>query len=241
MLGKRKRVFDMAYSKRQQTAAVVRRAQGRRTYARTRGPYRTGGFYGASVRSPGEKKVIDVAQTTTAVNTTGSVTLLNGVATGTDFTDRIGRRTNVTAIQLRGFFTPDLTSATITQNLARILIVEDQQTNGVIATIADILNAVTPTSFMNMSNRERFKVHMDQQLALGPQNFTSDLVCAPCPGGHVINFYKKVNIPMVFEGTAATIASISSGALYLVTVGNVAAGNLDSQLLWSSRVRFIDA
>jgi len=47
-------------------------------YGTGRGPYRTGGFYGASVRSPTEKKVIDTALTVYDVNATGSVTLISG-------------------------------------------------------------------------------------------------------------------------------------------------------------------
>ena len=41
-------------------------------------PLRTGGFYGASVRSPMEKKVVDTAVANYAVNSTGVVTLING-------------------------------------------------------------------------------------------------------------------------------------------------------------------
>ena len=41
-------------------------------------PIRTGGYYGASVRSPMEKKVVDTAVANYNVNSTGSVTLING-------------------------------------------------------------------------------------------------------------------------------------------------------------------
>jgi len=215
----------------------------RMVYARTRnyyGPYRTGGFYGSSVRSPREKKVVDVLDTTTAVNTTGSVTLLNGVATGTDFTDRIGRRTNTVAIQLRGIVQRDTTTGTQTADLLRILVIEDMQTNGVAPGIADIFNQAVGDAFINMNNRERFKVHMDEQLPMGPSLSTAGAV-NPSPSTYNINFYKKCNIPTVYEGTAATSASISSGAVYLVTLGSRAAGNDDSIFRWSSRVRFVDA
>ena len=40
----------------------------------------------------------------------------------------------------------------------RLMIIEDLQTNGVIATPADILQAVTVSSFMNLNNRDRFRV-----------------------------------------------------------------------------------
>lgn len=49
-----------------------------RRFSRYRGPYRSGGFYGASIRSPKERKVVDTAVAAYALTTTGSVTLLNG-------------------------------------------------------------------------------------------------------------------------------------------------------------------
>jgi len=49
----------------------------RRVFRRA-GPFRTGGFYGGSVRGRAEQKVIDTTLTATAFATAGSVTLLNG-------------------------------------------------------------------------------------------------------------------------------------------------------------------
>lgn len=43
-----------------------------------RGPFRTGGFYGASVRSPIERLVIDTAEANYDVDTTGDIVLING-------------------------------------------------------------------------------------------------------------------------------------------------------------------
>ena len=42
-----------------------------------------------------------------------------------------------------------------------------------------------------------------------------------------INIYAKCNIPVCFEGTSAAIGSISSGAIYVFLIGNVAAGAND--------------
>lgn len=211
-----------------------------RSYRRNRrGPYRAGGFYGASVRSAAERKVVDTAPAAYNVNTTGSVTLLNGVSTGTDFTERIGRRINITAIQARGYCGQDIVGPAGVNDL-RLMIIEDVQCNGVIATIADIFTNATSTSFMNMNNRERFKVHWDRRVTLGPIDRTATTSYAGSPQTSNFNVYKRCNIPVVFEGTSAGIGSISSGALYFVVLGNTAAGQSDAFVTAAFRCRFID-
>jgi len=223
--------------------AVTTTPSGMRTYRgplRTRIPYRTGGFNGPWNRPAAERKVIDVAQTNTPVNTTGSVTLLNGVATGDDFTERDGRKILLTALQLRGVIYRDTTAQSNNPDLVRVMVVEDLQANGAAPAVTDILKTAEPTSFMNMNNRDRFKVHFDKQVALT----MSAVVTTNTLGGATVNnikFYKKLNSSVTFQGTAATVASIATSAFYLVTVGLNAGATSDSHFVWSSRMRFIDA
>lgn len=56
-----------------------------------------------------EKKVVDTASASYACDTTGSVTLLNGMAQGSDFTNRIGRKYTNVAVQLEDFSVPKTT------------------------------------------------------------------------------------------------------------------------------------
>lgn len=248
VLGKRGRSSSAAlalYRKRTKSAGAGYRTAYRSIAGRSRmlggyGPYRTGGFYGASVRSPAERKVIDTANALYAFHTTGSITLLNGIATGTDYTERIGRRVNVTAIQMRGFAYNDIVGPCLV-NSCRLMLVLDNQVNGVSATVADILTSVNANSFMNMNNRERFKVLYDKQVTFGPLDKTANQAIAGGTQTATFNCYKKVNIPVVFEGTAATIGSISAGAIYLVCVGSTTPGVGDAILQAQFRIRFIDA
>jgi len=202
------------------------------------GPFRTGGFYGASQRSPLERKSIDAANAVVNLSTAGSVTLINGVATGTDFTARIGRRINVVTIQLRAYFDiADTSSADV--DATRVMIVEDLQSNGVIATIAQILADTAgnthPMNHLNLDNRQRFRVHYDKQFSLGLYSAAADGFYNKQP---TINFYKKCNIPVEFSGTTAGIGSIASGAIYLVTLGSAAAATW--KMSFVPRCRFID-
>ena len=108
--------------------------------------------------------------------------------------------------------------------MARLMIVEDLQTNGVIATPADILQAVTVSSFMNLNNRDRFRVLREEIMTVGA--FSNVATQSYAAGNQIvpINIYAKCNIPVCFEGTSAAIGSISSGAIYVFLIGNVAAG-----------------
>lgn len=190
------------------------------------------------MRGPAEKKVIDTTLATYNLVNTGTVTLINGVATGTDFTQRIGRKINCTSVQLRAFFQVTSTTASETDMTpVRVMLVYDSQTNGVIPTIADILNEASATSFMNLNNRERFRVLYDKMTTIPAFNVTA--ATQNSTNVPTLNVYKKCWIPVIFEGTAATIGSIASGAIYLVTLSNGATNNvvLDA----SMRVRFEDA
>jgi len=212
----------------------------RRVRYHRRGPFRTGGFYGSSVRSPAEKKVIDTAQANYTLDTTADIVLINGVATGTDFTQRIGRKINCCSVQLRGAIhvTNDGAQSNLDSMMCRIMIVEDSQSNGSAPAITDILTATgDPTAFNNLNNRERFKVHYDKMFTIPPYN--TNIATQNTNALPTINMYKKIWIPVIFEGTAASIGSIASGSLWLVTLSDNSGDQW--RLSASVRVRFYDA
>lgn len=244
-LGKRK-VISYAPRKSFRSNYYARPAAGTayRSYRRVmagsrRAPFRTGGFYGASVRSPQERKVIERGVSAYTLDITGDIVLINGVATGTDFTDRIGRRTNCVSVQLRGWFSPvNATTSVGVGDMIRILLIHDSQTNGVAPTIANIFQTtIDVNSFMNLDNRERFKVLYDKKVYVAPFNAT--VATQNTNNMPIIDVYKKCNIPTIYEGTAATVGSVSSGAIWLVCWSQSAAATVVFN--GTTRVRFVDA
>lgn len=188
-----------------------------------------------------EKKLVDTASATYACDTTGSVTLINGCAQGTDFTNRIGRKyTNVT-VQLEGIVQPQDT--TTNANKYRIMLVYDAQPNGALPAVTDVLTAATSNSFMNLNNRDRFKVLCDVNGVVGP--LTVDTTATQAVGYSDmaqanVRVFKKVNLETICDGTGATVADIQSGSIFLLTVGSGTAGAA-SNFVGACRVRFIDA
>jgi len=200
-------------------------------------PLRTGGFFGTR-RTMQEKKVIDVDATTTNVSTTPSLTLLNGVAVGTDFTDRIGRKVIMKSCFFRAFLYP--VDDTTQNDILRCIIVYDNQTNGAAPIITDIFKQSSPLSQLNLNNRDRFKILYDKEFPIGKVDTTTDAAFSNGKNVYVFKKYLKLNHEVIFGGTAATVASIQTGSIYLMFVtANTAAAS--ANVLWTNRIRFVDA
>lgn len=207
--------------------------------------YRPAGFPGsyalASARGPRqEQKFVDVAAAAYNADTTGSVTLLNGVAQGDDFNNRIGRQATWKSVSIRGIlYNVDQT----TNNAAcRLLVVWDNSPNsGSAPAITDFLVASTATTHNNLNNRHRFKTLIDEYHCLGTFSNVATQSYVAGPGVKEINrFLRLPDAVTVFSGTGATVGSIQSGAIWLVTIGDQGAG-LGGQFSVTTRCRFTDA
>lgn len=196
------------------------------------------GYFGATSMNK-EKKLIDTAAANYAADTTGTITLLNGVAQGDDYTNRQGRQFLMTSVQLRGIIAP--TDTTTGSTLVRVLVVYDAATNGAAPTITDILAASTSQAFNNLNNRDRFHVVIDETHAIGGLNNTATQAYSMSPTVAQIERYERLpNVQVTNQGTGNTVASIQKGALWLVTIGDQAAAS-GATVSLAARVRFTDA
>lgn len=214
--------------------------------AMARAPGATRGYYGAKSRLARqlqgifEKKVIETAPAGYACDTTGTVTLLNGCAQGSDFTMRIGRKFTNVAVQLEGIIQPVDNNTQLTGGKARVLLLYDSQPNGTLPAITDIFVTSSSLSFMNLNNRDRFKVICDENVSLGGISDTATQAVAGSPTVYNVSVFKKINYETVCDGTTDDIADINSGSLLLVTIGSSAAGTCFT-FTGAARVRFYDA
>lgn len=200
--------------------------------------YRTGGFWRPGTKSSAELKTVDVANFTGVADTTGLATLLNGVATGTDYTNRIGRKTTMKTLVIKGRV--NAFDALCNDNLARLLVVYDKQSNNSAPVITDVLTASTSIANINLNNRDRFSILVDKVFYTGSQQNTATQSFSGSPSGHAINIYKRLNLECLFSGVDATAASIQTGSIYLFTIGDQTAGNGSSFSL-CTRIRFQDS
>lgn len=201
-----------------------------------------------------ELKAVDTASG--GVNAFGSVDfdqsapvlfLLNGIAAGTDFYNRVGRKVKLRSLLFRG----DVYAADTTTSGAmsiRVALVYDGQANGAAITHSDVFNSVDSGgttgsraySGVNLNNRDRFKILKDWSFTLAPVALN-----AAGNGGYhnrrVFKAYIPLNLDEVFSGTGATISSIQTGALYLIALCDASTtGDDAATITWNSRVRFSD-
>lgn len=229
--------------KRQRGSTVIINPKRRKTSSagkvvvvprRAFGPLRTGGYrgfyggFGQRRRSTKELKFVDVAAAALGYDTTGSITLMNGVAQGTDYNQRVGRKTTIKSILVRTYVT--LGSVAPVAANARFMIVYDAQANGATPAITDIITTVGTTSPQNLNNRDRFRIIWDKIVSVSPN-------------GTQIQYrklFKKCWLEVINSGTAATIGSIQTGSLFFVTIGDNAAGTAQPIGVVQTRIRFID-
>ena len=178
----------------------------------------------------GELKSVDTTGNP-VIDTTGAVTLLNGIARGDEINERNGREVLMKSIQLN--MSPMVTSGTGVDQVGRALVVYDRQTNAAAPAITDILVANNYLDNRNLDNRKRFKILMDRRWAL---NATGE------PGAIVVDtFYRRLRHPVTFNsGDAGTVADITTGSLYLITIGTKVAGATAGAIPFRCRIRYQD-
>jgi len=213
-------------------AAILLRAKGPRPRGST---YPSPGTFGS--RGNPELKVVDTALTTTIIPTAATITLLNGIATGTDYTNRIGRKILIKSILFRATLIPNTSSNTPAGDVTRHMLIYDSQSNGAAPAIGDILQNSSINDPMNLNNRDRFKVLVDKFITMGAAQYATGTLTAGSPTAKQVSVYRKCNLEQIFNNTGSSVTSIQTGALYYVVLSGF---NNQSTSLWTCRVRFID-
>lgn len=188
-----------------------------------------------------EKGYVDVALAGYALDTTGSVTLLNTIAQGAAVTQRVGKKVILKGLQGRGL---SQAGSTATINDVAWMIVYDKRPTGSLPAITDILVTASSNSLNNDNNAGRFRIlkRVDRVL-IGNPSLTGVVANAltDCVAASEDFWLDLKSAPTTYKAAATGgIGDIEEGALYLVTVGNVAAGTAAATLFESFRVRFLD-
>ncbi len=217
----------------------------RRARARTQqGAFRRGfdrrniGFFGRTgpLATNPELKFHDVASLTVLPVPTGGIvrSSIVQIAQGITETTRIGRKCVIHNVAYRFTITiPSTADPTQTNDVVRIIIYQDKQTNGTGAIPTDILRTAAYRSFNNLSNKGRFRTLMDRfydlNCAAGVDGFFGDTSVTD-------SIFKKLNIPMEFESSPGTLSTIKSNNIGILFISLNGLCNI----LSSTRVRFSD-
>lgn len=210
-------------------------------------PLRTSGF--SFPAKAGEKKFFDIDTASYLAGTTGVFTLLHCPVPGTDYTNRIGRKTLAKSVYIKGRIlcnrdsTP--TAGYSPPQQGRMVIFIDNQPNGAAPALTDLLVSATPSSQLNPNNRDRFRVLVDKEFFFDPSVYVTTATQAQASLVNQvkgIKIFKVLNLETIFNsGSAGTIADINSGALYMLTMGSTAdSSSAGLSAIVSTRVRFLD-
>lgn len=205
----------------------------RRTQNAFRRIKRARGMPTRSKFSTKESGYFDTAHASYAIDTTGSVTLLNPIPQGAGSSERVGKKIMMTSIQSRGV---SFGGTTATATDGAYMIVYDKRPTGTLPTITEILESATPSSMNKEDNATRFSIlKRVDQVYIGSVANTLTVKSA-----YNADWYKKLKKVQLFNsvGTGA-IGDIQSGAIYLVTIGG-SVGTAAATLSASFRIRYID-
>lgn len=113
-----------------------------------------------------ELKNIDTQLTSVACSTTPSFVHLTAIAEGTNASQRVGRQVRLTNVSFIGGTAFSASSAALF-NQFRVTCFYDLQSRGASPVVTDVLAFSTPTSFLNLSNKERFVILFDKMVHCG--------------------------------------------------------------------------
>lgn len=186
---------------------------------------------------PQAANYFDTAFATYNCDTTGSIALLNPVPQGVTTTSRTGKKIQMKSLQCRGILQNGTTTG-ISQ--AAFMIVYDRRPAGALPAITDILNSVSPNSFLNDTNSSRFKIlkRVDETMIGNASTLTTDSVALEID--FFMKFPKKYSVVSYKALGTGAIADIDEGAIYILTMGGNVAGTAASALNCGFRLRYYD-
>lgn len=228
-----------------------------------RAPLANRGFSSMSFTANRERKYFDTPGQNWTVDNAGTFILAFVPQTGTDFNNRVGRKTVAKSIYLRGSIRLNaahniegnpLIEVISAPQIARMIIFIDSQPNGAAPVVGDLLTEALPDGQLNPNNRDRFRILKDKLFAFDSvafhplvtvpgANFTSTSYAAWNRTMYNIKVYKKLNMETIFNQLHnGNIGDISTNALYVFFIGSHAASNtLAATARMTIRVRFDDA
>jgi len=216
----------------------------------------------ALARAPsGEKKGMDTDTDITAIisttNTNANAIVLNLIRTGTGSFNRIGRKTHLKSVRLRGVInwalTPNNLTGALDSTFVRMVLVWDKQPSGGAIPLFSTIFGTTGqdgveacndiTNPQNYDNMDRFRILRDviinPRQDFSPSFGTGPYLAAPT---YYDEYVKLPSLESVYSGQSVpmTITDISTGALYVYFRSNKNLATITANNDGIARLRYID-
>lgn len=203
--------------------ALVRSMQARRTN------WNTG-------KTREELKKYDIFYDSYPSNTTGTTTLINGIATGNSYNEREGRQCYWKTIQVTGMLKPTI-EYTLKPSRNDLYVIYDKQPGAALPAMTDIFMESKGGSPLNLDYRDRFIVLAHKSWVVGYSDVTNHYAFGQ--NAYTVNIFKRINMKTTFKGDTNALTDISTGAIYLLTLGTESVTDNDFPSFYvTTRLRF---
>lgn len=167
----------------------------------------------------GERHYKDINQTNYVADTTGTVTLINGVSTGSAATQRCGNKVFLDSVHITGRIRS--ISDLVIRTRCDLYVIWDKQPGAAVPNMTDFFVESVSGSPKNLDNRERFHVVLREFYCIGGKVAAGE---SKDPSIDIVDLHKELDLRTIYKGDGNAIGDISTGAMYLVTIGDQAAG-----------------
>lgn len=181
-----------------------------------------------------ETGFVDTAGAAYNFDTTGSIAHISVIPQGSSVNQRIGKKVVLKSIQCRGAF---VNNSTAVYNDVALLLIYDRRPTGSLPSVTDVLNTASAQSFNNDANSGRFQIlkRIDCEMIGNPTLITDKYAMS---ADFFLDLKSK---PWVAKAVGSgAIGDVEEGALYVLTVGNNAAGTTAATAGLGFRLRFVD-
>lgn len=174
-----------------------------------------------------EYKYIDTVTTVSPVANTGTVTYLSGIAQGVTDITRIGNKILFKDIMWR--MQASINDTALTSAL-RIIVFSARQVNGVLPTVAEVLQTVSQLAPLNRDNTKQYVIIKDYLWSL---NFANDSETKIVKGYHVLNYHAN------YDGATAAIGDAEENHLFMLCISDDATNG--PVFTFDCRIKFYDS
>lgn len=194
-----------------------------------------------------EKKYFDLTASQVA-DSTGGISLINGIGQNTTNNSRIGNRIHLKSV---AYDTLMLSGALATDAAYRIMLVYDKEVNSN-GTLPAILGAATTDAILdsnsgtavsaklNINNVDRYVVLSDKVYNMKHSAGFNGVGLAGFPMIIPNKKWKAISTFTQYNAGGAAIGQINAGALYIISLSTNPVGTTAPTCIFSTRVRFTD-
>lgn len=162
-----------------------------------------------------------------SVTTSSNITLLNGLTTGDDISNRDGRQVRFKSFQIKGSL--DINAAGSDAIVRMILFIDKAPHGTTVSPHTLLINPATINGLRSLQNRKRFVILRDKTFALSINGVRT----------RHFDMYVPLDMKTIYNASSAgTIADMDANALYIMLVSDTAAANPTFNA--EARLRFID-